>query len=275
MGNEIDVIIMSIDKENRKLQLGHKQIEEDPWNSLEETFPVGSIHEGTVTRKDDKGAIVQLPYGLEGFAPARHLRTEDEKVISVDQIAPFMVIEFDRNDKKIILSHSRIWEQVKADEKNAQMKEKRADAETTKKAVKNIQSKVEKTTLGDLGVLADLKKKMDNEGDSAVVNKVSPAKIETESKKVAEETKEVKEADEPKIDSKVEEAPAKKESKKVKEVEAVKVDPDATDKASDENVSEEKVEGVEKAKSKVEASAENDVKAENTDAAKEEKEEKE
>ncbi|MEP7250810.1 MAG: 30S ribosomal protein S1 [Ginsengibacter sp.] len=192
VGNEIDVVIMSIDKENRKLQLGHKQIEEDPWNSLEETFPVGSIHEGTVTRKDDKGAIVQLPYGLEGFAPARHLRTEDEKVITVDQIAPFMVIEFDRNDKKIILSHSRIWEQAKTDEKNAQMKEKRSDAESTKKAVKNIQSKVEKTTLGDLGVLADLKKKMDNEGEVEVA-----AKTETESKKAPEVKKEAVEEKQP------------------------------------------------------------------------------
>jgi small subunit ribosomal protein S1 len=163
VGNEIDVIIMSIDKDNRKLQLGHKQIEEDPWNSLEETFPVGSIHQGTVTRKDDKGALVQLPYGLEGFAPARHLRTEDEKSIGIDEIAQFMVIEFDRNDKKIILSHSRIWEQAKAMEKDAEQKEKRAEVESTKKAVKTIQSKVEKTTLGDLGVLADLKKKMDND----------------------------------------------------------------------------------------------------------------
>jgi small subunit ribosomal protein S1 len=190
VGNEIDVIIMSIDKENRKLQLGHKQIEEDPWNSLEETFPVGSIHEGTVTRKDDKGATVQLPYGLEGFAPARHLRREDDKAIGIDEIAPFMVIEFDRNDKKIILSHSRIWEQAKADEKNAEMKEKRADAETTKKAVKNIQSKVEKTTLGDLGVLADLKKKMDNEGDaSAEKEKADAQKEETKKKKVVAEKK--------------------------------------------------------------------------------------
>ena len=163
VGETIDVVIMSIDKENRKLQLGHKQIEEDPWNSLEETFPVGSIHEGTVTRRDDKGATVQLPYGLEGFAPARHLRREDDKQISLDEIAPFMVIEFDRNDKKIILSHTRIWEREKADEKNAQLNEKRADAENVKKAVKSIQNKVEKTTLGDLGVLADLKKKMDNE----------------------------------------------------------------------------------------------------------------
>lgn len=166
VGNEIEVIIMSIDKDNRKLQLGHKQIEEDPWNSLQDAFAIGSIHQGTVVRKDDKGALVQLPYGLEGFAPARHLRKEDDKPINVDDIEQFMVIEFDRNEKKIILSHSRIWEQAKADEKNAEAKEKRADAESTKKAVKNIQSKVEKTTLGDLGVLANLKKKMDNEEES-------------------------------------------------------------------------------------------------------------
>ena len=150
------------------MQLGHKQIEEDPWNSLEETFPVGSIHEGTVTRRDDKGAIVQLPYGLEGFAPARHLRKEDDKTVSAEEIAQFMVIEFDRNDKKIVFSHSRIWEQAKEEEKNAEFKEKRAETESTKKAVKNIQSKVEKTTLGDLSALADLKKKMDdNEGEAS------------------------------------------------------------------------------------------------------------
>src|ERR1700712_3349184 len=170
VGEHIDVLILSVDKDNRKLQLGHKQIEEDPWNSLEETFPVGSIHEGTVTRTDDKGATVQLPYGLEGFAPARHLFKEDEKTIGVDEIAQFMVIEFDRNDKKIILSHSRIWEQAQEEEKQAEFKEKRADNENTKKAVKNIQSKVEKTTLGDLGILADLKKKMDNIGENGSDN---------------------------------------------------------------------------------------------------------
>jgi small subunit ribosomal protein S1 len=197
VGETIDVIIMSIDKENRKLQLGHKQIEEDPWNSLEETFPVGSIHEGTVTRRDDKGATVQLPYGLEGFAPARHLRREDDKLIGLDEIAPFMVIEFDRNDKKIILSHSRIWEKERADEKNAQLNEKRADAETTKKAVKNIQSKVEKTTLGDLGVLADLKKKMDNETNQAApeakAKTEAPAETEAEAKKAPAKKKKAEE----------------------------------------------------------------------------------
>lgn len=95
------------------------------------------------------------------------MRKEDEKTINVDEIEQFMVIEFDRNDKKIVLSHSRIWEQAKAQEKDAENKEKRADMESTKKAVKNIQSKVEKTTLGDIGVLADLKKKMDNNSDNA------------------------------------------------------------------------------------------------------------
>jgi len=160
-GSQIDVMILNIDKENRKLQLGHKQLEEDPWNSLQETFSIGSIHEGTVVKKDDKGAIVQLPYGLEGFAPTRHLGKEDGKTISADETAQFIVIEFDRNEKRIVLSHSRIWEQVIADEKEAVVKEKKADAAKTKKAVKDIQGKVEKTTLGDLGVLAELKKKME------------------------------------------------------------------------------------------------------------------
>lgn len=162
VGNEIEVIILNIDKEGRKLQLGHKQIEEDPWNSLETVFTEGSIHEGTVIKKDDKGAVVQLPYGLEGFAPARHLAKEDGKTIMADEIANFMVIEFDRNDKRIVLSHTRLWEQEKEEEKQIQMKEKRAEAESTKKAVKNIQSKVEKSTLGDLGVLAGLKAKLES-----------------------------------------------------------------------------------------------------------------
>ena len=161
VGKEIEVIIMSIDKEGRKLQLGHKQIEEDPWNSLETVFTIGSIHEGTVIKRDEKGAVIQLPYGLEGYAPARHLMKEDEKMIAADEVAQFMVIEFDRNDKRILLSHTRLWEQEKEEEKQVELKEKKAEAEQTKKAVKNIQAKVEKATLGDLGVLAGLKAKMD------------------------------------------------------------------------------------------------------------------
>ena len=175
VGERIDVKILGIDKDNRKLQLGHKQLEEDPWNALQDTFAVGSVHEGLVIRKDDKGALVQLPYGLEGFAPNRHLNKEDGKQVQADETAQFLVIEFDRNEKRIVLSHTRLWEQVKADEKNAERKEARAEADQTKKAVKNIQSKVEKTTLGDLGVLAELKKKMES-GDTGEATAPDEAK---------------------------------------------------------------------------------------------------
>ncbi len=192
VGEEIEVIILSIDKENRKLQLGHKQIEEDPWNSLEETFPVGSIHEGVVTRRDEKGAIVQLPYGLEGFAPNRHLKREDGKSITIDETAQFMVIEFDRNEKKIILSHTRVWEREKSDEKHAVLKEKRAEEASTKRAVKSIQNKIEKTTLGDLGVLADLKKKLDNDASEGTPSAKSSDGAETKSSESKEESGEEK-----------------------------------------------------------------------------------
>jgi small subunit ribosomal protein S1 len=161
VGAEIDIIIMNIDKDNRKLQLGHKQLEEDPWNSLEGTFPVGSVHEGHVIKRDDKGAVVSLQYGLEGYAPARHLNKEDGKVVAADETTQFMVIEFDRNDKRILLSHTRLWEAEKEEEKQVEMKEKKAETERTKKAVKEVQTKVEKSTLGDIGALADLKKKME------------------------------------------------------------------------------------------------------------------
>ena len=166
VGEKIDVIILGIDKENRKLQLGHKQLEEDPWNTLQDTFAIGTVHEGTITRKDDKGATIQLPYGLEGFAPNRHLTTKDGKSLGLDETAEFTVIEFDRNEKRIVVSHARVWEQEQYAEREGVKKAERAEAEKTKKAVKTIQSKVEKATLGDLGVLADLKKKMDQEANA-------------------------------------------------------------------------------------------------------------
>ncbi|MGN6351813.1 MAG: 30S ribosomal protein S1 [Parafilimonas sp.] len=162
-GEEIDVLIMAIDKENRKLQLGHKQLEEDPWTALQDTFAVGSVHEGTIIRKDDRGAIVQLPYGLEGFAPNRHLIKEDGKSLVADETAEFMVIEFDRNEKRILVSHTKIWEQVKVAEQESAKKEAKAESEKTRKTVKNIQNKVEKATLGDLSALAEIKEKLKKE----------------------------------------------------------------------------------------------------------------
>lgn len=167
VGEEIEVVILGIDKDNRKLSLGHKQIEDDPWNTFESVFPIGSVHEGTVTRKDDKGAHVQLQYGLDSFMPARHMRKEDGSNINVDDTIQVQIIEFDRNDKRIMVSHTRVWEQGVAEEKEAVKKASRADAETTKSAVKNIQSKVEKPTLGDLGALAALKDKLKKAEDEA------------------------------------------------------------------------------------------------------------
>lgn len=182
VGENIDVAILGIDKDNRKLQLGHKQLEEDPWNSLQDTFAVGSVHEGTVIRRDDKGAIVQLPYGLEGFAPNRHLGKEDGKSVAADETAQFMVIEFDRNEKRIVVSHARIWEQAQVEEKDAARKEARVQSEQTKKAVKNIQQKVEKPTLGDLGALAQIKERLQQQekGGASASAEATPATPEPE-----------------------------------------------------------------------------------------------
>jgi small subunit ribosomal protein S1 len=173
VGEHIDIIILGIDKDNRKLQLGHKQLEEDPWNALEDTFGIGTIHEGTVIKKDDKGAVVQLSYGLEGFAPNRHLGKEDGTTVTADQTAQFMVIEFDRNEKRIVLSHTRIWEQAKMEEKEAARKEARLEADKTKKVVKTIQNKVEKATLGDLGALAQIKERL-QQGEKGGANDDQP-----------------------------------------------------------------------------------------------------
>ena len=240
VGSQIEVIILNIDKEGRKLQLGHKQIEEDPWNSLESTFAEGSLHEGTVVKKDDKGAVVQLPYGLEGYAPARHLVKEDGKSIVADEIANFMVIEFDRNDKRIVLSHTRLWEQEKEEEKQILYKEKKVEAESTKKAVKAIQSKVEKTTLGDLGVLAGLKAKMDNdaagteskesEPTSAVQAEATP--IEVAETVISEQVETTATTESEVVEPKVVKAKAKTKAKA--EVE-VKAEDDNADTAKEDN----------------------------------------
>ncbi|MFZ4752893.1 MAG: 30S ribosomal protein S1 [Chitinophagaceae bacterium] len=165
VGENLQVVVLGVDKETRKLSLGHKQIEEDPWNTFESVFPIGSMHDGVMIRKEEKGGIIQLQYGLEAFAPTRHLKKQDEKMIAVDETNQFIILEFDRNEKRIMVSHAKVWEQNIEEEKEAARKEAGIESDNTKKAVKNIQSKVEKATLGDIGALADLKKKMEgNEG---------------------------------------------------------------------------------------------------------------
>lgn len=157
---DLDVVVLDIDSENRKLSLGHKHIEEDPWDTFENVFPEGSVHEATVLKVEDKGAIILMPYGLEAFAPTRHIKKEDGTNAKVDDTLPFKVLEFNRNDKRIIVSHTKIIDANMAEEKAVKSKKAHADRANSNKAVKNIQSNVAKSTLGDMDVLAELKKKM-------------------------------------------------------------------------------------------------------------------
>ncbi|HUM52369.1 MAG TPA: 30S ribosomal protein S1 [Chitinophagales bacterium] len=165
VGNELDVVVLEIDVENRKIVLGHKQLEEDPWDTFETLFPIGSTHEATVLKREDKGALVQLPYGIEAFAPTRHIKKEDGKLADVEEVLPFKVLEFDRDDKRIIVSHTRVNEDAKIDEKKAVEGEKKKEAKKTKEAVEKTNSKIEKSTLGDLSSLSDLKAKMEGNGE--------------------------------------------------------------------------------------------------------------
>ena len=162
---EIEVVVLEIDKDNRRLSLGHKQLEENPWDVFEEVFEVDTIHEGTIVDVFDKGAVVALPYGVEGFVTPKHLVKEDGTSGKVDERLKFKVIEFNKGAKKIILSHSRIFE----DEKRATDKSsKKSEASATRRASKKIKSNLEKTTLGDITDLAALKEEMEeNENKSS------------------------------------------------------------------------------------------------------------
>ena len=157
IGAPIEVVVLEIDKENRRLSLGHKQLEENPWDVFETIFTVDSIHEGTITEIFDKGAVVALPYGVEGFATPRHLVKEDGSQAKVDEKLEFKVIEFNKAAKRIIVSHSRVFEDVQKSEEKAK---KSAEENSKKKAVKQVKDKLEKTTLGDITELAALKEQM-------------------------------------------------------------------------------------------------------------------
>jgi small subunit ribosomal protein S1 len=167
VGENIDIMILEIDKDNRKLSLGHKQLEENPWDTFENVFPVGSYHEGTIVRRDDRGAIVQMPYGLEAFAPIKHIRKEDGQLAEVDETLTVKVIEFNRDDKRILVSHMRYLDDIRREAKDEVRKEKQEERKQTRQAVKKQQSTVEKSTLGDLDVFSQLKDQLeDNDTDN-------------------------------------------------------------------------------------------------------------
>lgn len=164
VGETIDVMILEIDKDNRKLSLGHKQLEENPWDTFENVFPVGSYHEATIIRRDDRGAIVQLPYGLEAFAPIKHIRKENGQLAEVEEVLTVKVIEFNRDDKRILVSHLRYREDVEREAEEEVRKERQEERKRTTRAVKKTQASVEKSTLGDLAAFSELKEQLQGGG---------------------------------------------------------------------------------------------------------------
>ncbi len=178
VGADIEVVVLEIDKENRRLSLGHKQLEENPWNEFENQYSVDSIHEGTITEMTDKGAVVALGENIEGFCPARQLVKEDGTTPKAGDKLNFKILEFSKATKRITLSHLRTYEEAKRAEVAAEKAEKRAAADATKSTVKKINASVEKTTLGDIAGLAALKSAM--EAAEAKSAKKAAAKIEDE-----------------------------------------------------------------------------------------------
>jgi len=161
---DIEVVVLEVDKDNRRLSLGHKQLEENPWDVFESVFGVDSIHEGTIIELMDKGAVIALPYGVEGFVTPKHLVKEDGSPVKMDEKLDFKVIEFNKSAKKIILSHSRIHEDEK---KSSARSGKQSEGAEVRKATRKLKTNLEKTTLGDISELAALKSEMEENQKSA------------------------------------------------------------------------------------------------------------
>jgi len=179
VGEKLNVVVLELDTDNRKLSLGHKQLEENPWDTFETIFTIDSIHEGTVLKVTDKGAIVALPYGVEGFCPTKHLVKEDGKSLKAEETAEFKIIEFNKENKRIVISHSRIWEEARAEARVQDFENRKKEAKAANNAVKKVKDSVEKSTLGDLSVLAQLKEQLEgaeSKAKKAAVKKSEEAK---------------------------------------------------------------------------------------------------
>ena len=163
IGEPLEVVVLEVDQENRRLSLGHKQLEENPWNEYENTYSVGSIHEGTVTALVDKGATITLAEGVTGFCSNRNLVKEDGTTAKEGEKLPFKVTEFNKGSKKITLSHTRTYEEARREEAKKEAREKESEANSTQKVVRKLKDNLEKTTLGDISDLADLKSRLEAE----------------------------------------------------------------------------------------------------------------
>ncbi len=161
VGDKLDVVVLEVNAEERKLSLGHKQLEENPWETFETIFTLDSIHQGTIVKVTDKGAVITLPYGVEGFAPTKHLMKDDGKMATNEEVLDFKIIEFNKDAKRIVVSHAKLHEEAKAEARAEETDKKKKEAKAASTAVKKVKDSVEKTTLGDLGVLANLKSSLE------------------------------------------------------------------------------------------------------------------
>ena len=163
VGEHIDVVVLDIDKDNRRLSLGHKQLEEDPWDTFESIFLEGSVHEGVVLSVDDKGAVIQMPYGIEAFAPAKHIQKKDKSKLRQDETAQLKVLEFDKSNRKVIVSHTQIWrDEDRASRAKEDEEKRKSEAETQKTMKKMRQSSDKGGTLADeLDILKEIKSKLE------------------------------------------------------------------------------------------------------------------
>ncbi|MDE6176182.1 MAG: S1 RNA-binding domain-containing protein, partial [Paramuribaculum sp.] len=160
IGADIQVQVLEIDKDNRRLSLGHKQLEENPWDVFETVFTVGSVHEGTIVEMVEKGAVIALPYGVEGFATPKHLAKEDGTQAKVDEKLNFKVIEFNKDSKRIILSHSRVFEDETKGEREPRRNRRGGGQRKSAEDTPVINTPLERTTLGDIEALAALKEQL-------------------------------------------------------------------------------------------------------------------
>ena len=154
VGDELDVVVLELDIDNRRLSLGHKQLQENPWDVYETVFTMSSVHEGTVIKLKDKAGIVSMEYGVEAYCPAKHMKKEDGSYVGAEEKCQFVILEFNKDSKKILVSHTKVWGDVEA-------KRAKSKASKTSRAVRSINDSREKTTLGDLEALSALKDKMD------------------------------------------------------------------------------------------------------------------
>jgi len=161
VNQELEVIVLEVDTENRRLSLGHKQLDENPWEAFETLFSVGSIHEGTILKIEDKSAIIALPYGVEGYAPLKQLLKEDKKTAKEDEVLQVKVTEFNKETRRIVVSHTALWKEEVEEKKVGEEKRKESDRDKASKAAKKINESTEKSTFADVDGLAELKAKLE------------------------------------------------------------------------------------------------------------------